>query len=452
MPWKFSAMAGHKISGLWDAKIRVSNELSVKATNLGLRVFFCLDKRTRLRLYNRHIPAGWRCSLTTHQLGCGIHFLHKPYPHHFSYFLNDSSPHSSLAQAFCGFIRYLLSCGATTAATQDTMPDANLLAITFSVTEFTSNVKDITQSIANIYGNKEKRPRALQQQLDELAQLLKTIQAIKQDCTLQTAAIRFHLVVINMISHDLNDRLDRTVARNSHKKIKRFWRAWTGTLEEKQLLKIFARLLKESDALTISIMGSRTTSSSRTYRDELEQLATAKLKPKIYSNYVSPAASFMELAQETFPITANETKAAHIVIEPATEQFNTIDHNVHSPKSKTSSKPKSRPGAKHHSSGFKSGLCSLAKDNSPADITPFGANALKPADHLGKYPPKTPPPQTFHSSTQDANPKYQQSQTPTRSFHPRPPDPQFPSLRPSPQSQAISTPRESPHQPTASFI
>ena len=273
------------------------------------------------------------------------------------------------------------------------MSDANILAITFSVAEFTSNVKDINQSIMEIYGNKENRPRALQQQLDELAQLHKTIHAIKQDCTLQTAAIKFHLVVINLIANDLNYSLDRIIARYSHKKMKRFWKAWTGTVEEQQHLKIFARLLKESDALTISIMGSRTASPRRTYRDQLEQRAAAKFKPKVYSGCVSRAASFMDLAQETFPPAADEIRMAHTATKAPTGQSNIIDHNIHSPKRKTSLNPISRPEAKRHGSSFKPDLCSLAEDDSAPNTTPFGgANALKPPDNNpGKYPhPRTP--------------------------------------------------------------
>ena len=138
-----------------------------------------------------------------------------------------------------------------------------------SITQLTHYALSLIATISDIYRDLQKRPALQRQQLDQLQRLYTTVQTIHSSSALSSSSIQNHLKIIILRIQDLKARLERLVAQQPQRPIKKYFKAFINHNKAKySLVDVFVELERDKSALLLSISEIQTGLSAKTH-DEL---------------------------------------------------------------------------------------------------------------------------------------------------------------------------------------
>ena len=162
-----------------------------------------------------------------------------------------------------------------------------MLLVKIYIMEIISSIASITQlsryalsliaTVSEAYRNIQDGPTLQHERIRQLERLFSTVQTLDESCALKNASIEEHLKAIIARIQELRVILDRLVAQQEGRPIKRYINALVKDhREEHRIHQVFIDLEKDKSALLLSIAETHTNLSAKIYNELTERMPSTQ--------------------------------------------------------------------------------------------------------------------------------------------------------------------------------
>ena len=146
-----------------------------------------------------------------------------------------------------------------------------------SITQLSRYALSLIATVSEIYKNIQDGPTLQHQRIRQLDRLFFTVQTIDESCALDNASIKEHLKAIIAKIQDLRLILDKRIAQQVGRPIKKYIDALVkDNREEHRILQVFIDLEKDKSALLLGIAETHTALSVRIYNELTDRLPSTQ--------------------------------------------------------------------------------------------------------------------------------------------------------------------------------
>ena len=147
-----------------------------------------------------------------------------------------------------------------------------ILGSVASIAQLLRYALSLVSTISGIYRDIQDGPALQDQQIRQLERLLSIVLTLHENSAFSTSCLKENLEAITVRVQDLKVILERLVARQRERPIKKYLKALIReNREEHRILEVFIDLEKDKSTLLLSIAGIHTELSAKIYKDLTER-------------------------------------------------------------------------------------------------------------------------------------------------------------------------------------